>query len=64
MNQTVKMKNIFIVFLIVLFCGCKTNYPEQTNQGTQPSSSNISKREYSVQSVLWVQRAAEYKALC
>ncbi|GGK15483.1 5'-nucleotidase [Yeosuana aromativorans] len=38
--------------------------PEQTSQSTQPSSNSIAKREYSVQSVLWVQHAAEYKALC
>jgi 5'-nucleotidase (lipoprotein e(P4) family) len=58
------MKNSYVVFFLVIFFGCRTTLPEQTNQSTKPSSSNIAKREYSVQSVLWVQHAAEYKALC
>lgn len=58
------MKNSYVVFCLLLFFGCRTTLPEQTNQSTQPISSNIAKREYSVQSVLWVQHAAEFKALC
>ena len=60
------MKNkhiVFIVFLLALL-GCKTTLQEQTNQSTQPPSSGMAKRDYSVQSVLWVQHAAEFKALC
>ena len=38
--------------------------PPQANQSDQHTTGNIAKREYSVQSVLWVQHAAEFKALC
>ena len=64
MNQTVKMKNSYVVFFLLLFFGCRSTLPEQTNQSIQELSVKIPPREYSVQSVLWVQRAAEYKALC
>ncbi len=58
------MKNNYVIFCLLLFFGCRTTLPEQANQSDLQSNSNIAKREYSVQSVLWVQHAAEYKALC
>ncbi len=58
------MKTIYAVFLFVIFCGCRTNFPEHSNQSKQELGFKIPIREHSVQSVLWVQQSGEYRALC
>jgi 5'-nucleotidase (lipoprotein e(P4) family) len=56
----VRNHSIAIFVLLVLFVGCKTTSKVQTNNLTN----TIPDREYSIQSVLWQQQSAEYKALC
>ena len=51
-----------LLLLIVFLLGCKTTSTVQNNQNIKTGEIPI--REYSVQSVLWQQQSAEYKALC
>lgn len=55
------MKNYYLFLLFVLVIGCRTS---KVNSSQAATDTPISKREYSVQSVLWQQLSAEYKALC
>ena len=55
------MKNYYLILLIIFLNGCRMSQ-EDTHQAN--SNAKIPIREYSIQSVLWQQLSAEYKALC
>lgn len=55
---------ISLITLLVISFGCKTNSVTTTSQSDIKTVKETSKREHSVQALLWQQRAAEYKALC
>ena len=58
------IKKIYVVFLGFALFGCGIQISQQTTQINPEQKNKIPVREYSVQSILWVQHAAEYKALC
>lgn len=58
------IKKVYAVFLGFVLFGCGIQVSQQTNLISKEQDVKIPKREYSVQSVLWVQQSAEYKALC
>lgn len=53
------MKTYHLIIALFLIAGCKISQPSTRN-----SSTIVPVREHSVQSVLWQQQSAEYKALC
>lgn len=58
------MNNHYFILLIIAFVSCKSADVKNVNPAQLESETNIPKREYSVQSVLWQQLSGEYKALC
>ena len=62
MKTTIKL----LLLSVLIFISCKTNYKTQkaVNETEKETEFQIPVREYSVQSVLWQQLSAEYKALC
>lgn len=60
--MTIKHSFCFILFASFLFVGCIGVSKEIKVESTQTHPINV--REYSIQSVLWQQNAAEYRALC
>ena len=73
-NTTTNMRGFFpsgrrkmglsIIFLLILNLGCKTTSTTTSNSIEKQTEKIIPNREYSVQTLLWQQNAAEYKALC
>ena len=55
---------ISILLLLLFTIGCKTTVTTTNNSVDKQTEKVIPKREHSVQSLLWQQNAAEYKALC
>jgi len=59
------MKNLLLFAFIFTVIGCKSTSQLDRNVAQQDANSDtLSKRAYSMQTVLWQQNAAEYKALC
>ncbi|GGG37448.1 5'-nucleotidase [Dokdonia pacifica] len=56
------MKNSCLILLFILLSGCRTSHLKNNNQNN--FGNKIPIREHSIQSVLWQQHSAEYKALC
>lgn len=55
---------ISVILLLLFSFGCKTSSTTTNSSVTKQTDCTIPKREHSVQSLLWQQNAAEYKALC
>ena len=58
------IKKVYAIVVLLIFLGCSTSNKVQLNKPNLNSDVKISNNEYSVQSVLWLQRSAEYRALC
>ncbi|MEM6725949.1 MAG: HAD family acid phosphatase, partial [Bacteroidota bacterium] len=58
------MKTYSWILLFLLIGSCKTTEPSKQTATPEPTDIAIPVREYSIQSVLWQQLSAEYKALC
>ncbi|MEO1513436.1 MAG: 5'-nucleotidase, lipoprotein e(P4) family [Bacteroidota bacterium] len=58
------MKNFLPILLFLLLIGCRNAAVDKTSPQQNDSEAKIPVREHSVQSVLWQQLSAEYKALC
>ncbi len=60
--QLIKKKYLLSLLVVGLCFSACQNTPEDNTVTSEKNKKNI--REYSVQSVIWMQNAAEYRALC
>lgn len=58
--SVLSFKGVFLFVIITFISGCRTSSSIQSNN----IAGQIPQREYSIQTVLWQQQSAEYKALC